>query len=125
MKISFDFDNTLSKPKCQNIARKLKLAGHDICITTTRQSNKHGIKFDNSDLFDVAKELDITDITFTEAQNKVEFLKKNNVEMHIDDDRFEIDLLKDSGIIGILVNDSFWIKKIFNNIYGVGYDRLQ
>lgn len=117
MKISFDFDNTLSKLKCQNIAYKLKQAGHEICITTTRQSSsKYGVKFDNSDLFDVAKELDITDITFTEAQNKIEFLKNNNVEMHIDDDRFEIDLLKDSGIIGILVNDSFWIKKIFDAV---------
>jgi len=116
MKISFDFDGTLSNIKCQNIAYKLKSMGHEICITTSRSIKpEFSIIFYNADLYDIAKKLQIKDIVFTEGQNKIDFLKNNNVDIHIDDDRFEIDLLKDYGIIGILVNSSFWIKKIFDN----------
>ena len=117
MKISFDFDMTLSKQKCQNIARKLKAMGHEICITTTRQKSfQYGVMFDHSDLYSVADSLGITDITFTNAENKVEYLLKNNVDMHIDDDRFEIDLINKTHIFGVLVGSSFWIQKIFNQV---------
>lgn len=109
MKISFDFDSTLSKTKVQNIAKRLMTENHEIVITTSRIKS-----YDNADLYSVADSLGITDITFTNAENKVEYLLRNNVDMHIDDDRFEIDLINKTKIIGVLVGDSFWIKKIFD-----------
>ena len=114
MKISFDFDNTLSRNKVQNVAMILKNQGHEIIIVTSRRTSGCGIKFDNTDLFVVAENLGIKDIIFTEGQDKVEFLKNKKVDIHIDDDRFELELLKGTKIKPIQVNGSFWIKKLFS-----------
>ena len=116
MKISFDFDNTLSKKSVQQLAIKLKNDGHEIIIVTSRRTNGYGILFDNDDLFTVAEKIGIKDITFTEGLNKVQFLKDKNVDIHVDDDKFELDLLRGSKIKPIQVNGSFWIKKLLRAV---------
>lgn len=120
MKISFDFDNTLSRGDCQRLAETLKNMGHEICITTTRRTSGCGVMFDNTDLFEVADCLGINDICFTEGENKKNYLILRGVNLHIDDDRFELDLLKDTDVIPVKVNSSFWIKKV---MYHAEYDR--
>lgn len=114
MKISFDFDNTLSKLKLQNICHRLINKNHDVWIVTSRCNEVYGIKYDNNDLFNIAYQLNIPNekIHFTNACNKDLFLINNRFDIHLDDDRFEIDLLKNSDVIGINVTESFWIDKL-------------
>ena len=121
MKISFDFDNTLSRSDCQLLAANLKSFGHNICITTTRRTTGHGLMFDNTDLFEVADRIGIENITFTEGENKKDYLISQGVNLHVDDDRFELELLKDTSIIPVLVNSSFWIKKV---LWLAEYDKV-
>ena len=42
MKISFDFDSTLSEAKIQKLAKKFINDGHEVWITTSRLSSEHG-----------------------------------------------------------------------------------
>ena len=55
MKISFDFDNTLSKKICQETAKFLIEKGFDVCITTSRYKVKEGFNKLNEDLFSIAE----------------------------------------------------------------------
>lgn len=109
MKISFDFDSTLSRPDIQQIADDLSCRGHDIHITTSRHSvwKWGGINETfNEDLFEIAEELSISrdKIHFTDMEPKVDFLE--GFDMHFDDDEVEIDLINRSKLpcLGILVN---------------------
>ena len=109
MKISFDFDSTLSRPDIEQIARDLINSGHDVHITTSRHNvwKWGGINTTfNDDLYDVAAELNLSaeNIHFTNMEPKVDFLE--GFDMHFDDDEVEIDLINRSKLpcLGILVN---------------------
>ena len=85
MKISFDFDGTLSEDKYQKLAAKFIQLGAEVFITTSRNPNNN-----NMDLFNVAKKLGIKEakITFTNFMPKTNFVKKYDI--HFDDDDEEI-----------------------------------
>lgn len=113
MKISFDFDSTLTREDIQQIADDFIMRGHDVHITTSRHSKSMyklvgggEISFPNKDLFEVAEKLGISEknIHFTEMKEKVEFL--DGFDIHFDDDEHEIDLITRSEIncLGILIN---------------------
>ena len=69
MKISFDFDGCLDRESVQKYAKQLIDKGIDCIITTFRQ--KEYIPPDsNEDLFDIANRLGISEIRFTEGQDK-------------------------------------------------------
>tara|TARA_R110000851_G_scaffold47424_1_gene115129 strand:- start:74965 stop:75330 length:366 start_codon:yes stop_codon:yes gene_type:complete len=109
MKISFDFDSTLSRDDIQQIADDFIMRGHDVHITTSRHESNKWVQPNlthNHDLFKIAEELGIPmeSIHFTEMKDKVEFLE--GFDMHFDDDEFEIDLITRSEItcLGILIN---------------------
>ena len=75
MKISFDFDGTLSRESVQKYAKQLIDREFNCIITTFRQ--KEYIPPDsNDDLFAVAEKLDISEIRFTEGQDKSSFLEE-------------------------------------------------
>ena len=83
MKISFDFDGTLSRESVQKYAKQLIDRDFNCIITTYRQ--KEYIPPDsNNDLLEVAKNIGIEDIRFTEGQDKSSFLE--DVFIHLDDD---------------------------------------
>ncbi|WP_421809080.1 hypothetical protein [Flagellimonas sp.] len=107
MKISFDFDSTLSEGFVQSIASSMQ-QGNNIFITTSRSR-----QYDNADLFQLAKYLSIpeTNIRFTEHEDKYLFL--NGFDMHFDDDSYEIDLInRKTKCKGILVGyKDFSIKR--------------
>jgi hypothetical protein len=103
MKISFDFDSTLSEAKIQKLAKKFINDGHEVWITTSRLSSEHGrskgwpwIITQNEHLFNVAENLGIpTDrIKFTEGDDKWKFLE--TFDIHFDDDMFEIELINEN-----------------------------
>ena len=79
MKVSFDFDSTLSIGVVQDLAEKLIEQGHEVWIVTGRfevcDSNKN--KVNNDDLFEVAETLGISrdNIHFCNMADKWEWLK--------------------------------------------------
>lgn len=74
MKISFDFDGTLSRESVQKYAKHLIDRGF-ICIITTFRQKEYISPDSNNDLFDMAKNIGISEIRFTEGQDKSSFLE--------------------------------------------------
>ena len=79
MKISFDFDDTLSEPWIQGLAKTLSLQ-HEIWIVTSR--SKFAV-----DLLDVAANLSIPTerIILTDGAMKWSLLKHYQIDIHFDD----------------------------------------
>lgn len=100
IKISFDFDGTLTDRKYQDLALKFIENGIEVIIVTARPSYE-----DNYDLEDVAKRLGVETIRFTNYEDKTPFLL--DCEIHFDDDDMVInDLNVHQGkCIGVLVNN--------------------
>ncbi len=110
MKISFDFDGTLSRESVQKYAKELIERGVPCIITTFRQ--KEYIPIDsNDDLLEVAKNIGIEDIRFTEGADKSSFLE--DVFIHLDDDYSCLrEIQRNSKCIPISVCTGNWQGKI-------------
>lgn len=99
MKVSFDFDSTLSRKDVQVFAKQLVDEGHEVWIVTSRfddesamSKNWHWIKGQNQRLFDVANECGIKmeNIKFTCMESKSIFIKDKGFIFHLDDDDIEL-----------------------------------
>ena len=112
MKISFDYDNTLTRASVQWWAMAFLDAGADVYIVTSRRDNFHGAKIENRDVFDTASELGISwnNIIFTNYEPKAWFLR--SMDIHFDDDELEIREIKESGCgcMGVLVESKAFPK---------------
>jgi hypothetical protein len=102
MKVSFDFDGTLSREDVQEYAKELLSKGIDVWVCTSRAKNpkiKHGgiILEPNKDLYEVTDSLGISrdKIIFTEGKLKVDNLefREQQFLFHIDDDSVEVDVM--------------------------------
>lgn len=99
MKVSFDYDETLSRSDIQVFAKELISEGYEVWIVTMRfetqdklitynNENNESIDWNgNDDLFRTAKELGIPEerIVFMNWQWKSEFLKGKDFIWHLDD----------------------------------------
>lgn len=104
MKVSFDFDATLSRKDVQQFAKSLVDKGHEVWIVTSRFDDKTIIergfihaKDQNKVLFKVAEEcgIKVENIKFTCMESKSEFIKGKGFSFHLDDDEYElIDILE-------------------------------
>lgn len=97
MRISFDFDGTLSQESIQVLAETLNNSEfNELFIVTSRVSKTEW----NKDLFSVAEFLGIprNHIFFTEGDFKWKTLKELNIELHFDDDYMEIKEAKQNGL---------------------------
>tara|TARA_R110000851_G_scaffold32730_4_gene87553 strand:+ start:10 stop:384 length:375 start_codon:yes stop_codon:yes gene_type:complete len=116
MKISFDFDATLSRQVVQDIAKSLIQKGHDVYITTSRFENadNYNFKTDNNDLFEIAEKVGISkeNIRFTNMADKYEIL--SDFDIHLDDDWIEINMINSrTKCIGISVfGNTTWKHKL-------------
>ena len=102
MKVSFDFDGTLSRKNVQRFAKELVAAGHEVWIVTSRVSDemannyptefKNRVLKENRKLFRVADNVGIkrNHIIFTGFVNKIEFIKGKDFIFHLDDDLDEL-----------------------------------
>jgi hypothetical protein len=99
MKVSFDFDSTLSRKDVQKLAKDLVNEGYEVWIVTSRFSdeaaknkNWHWIEGQNQKLFDVAEDCGIKkeNIHFTCMESKSIFLKDKGFLFHLDDDDIEL-----------------------------------
>lgn len=129
MKVSFDFDSTLSRDDVQKFAKELINKGIDVWIVTSRFSDnmikQRGFKLaNNSSVFNVAKKCGIKkeNIFFTNMNPKVHFLFGKDFIFHLDDDDIELMDLKNSDeikCIGVDVCSDNW-KEICLNILDNG-----
>lgn len=118
MKISFDFDCTLSRKILQDYARELRWRGFTIYITTTRSGDgipPYGDSSRNKDLYEVAKDLNIPNshITFTSGEYKAEFLRDKDFLIHFDDDYRDLEVINQTtDVAGISVwKTTSWKRK--------------
>ena len=106
MKISFDFDGTLDdefdggynivKEEIQSLAKKYVDEGSDVCIITKRfdSNNRHLGKVNEHLLvYELAKELGITKIYFTNREMKFSHIIKLGIEMHFENSEYEVQLI--------------------------------
>lgn len=87
MKISFDFDSTLSTLYIQEIAKAMVAAGHDVWVTTSRRPQDCTEVYAVTDVVGIPREK----CQFTTFEDKVKFL--DGFDVHFDDDDYEIDLI--------------------------------
>jgi hypothetical protein len=97
-KISFDFDSTLDRKEIQDFAKELSEKGFELHITTSRVSKRFGRPEWNKDLFEVAEilRIAISNIHFTEGDDKWKFLKDKGFLFHLDDDCIECELIQEN-----------------------------
>lgn len=122
MKISIDFDGTLSRKDVQDFTKSLINKGVDVWICTfrTREYNDALFKIvdkttnPNDDLFLITDSLGIprNKIIFTEMERKSKYLD-NSFTLHLDDDWTVLNDLKyNTKIKGIDVTSSSYKNKI-------------
>ena len=92
-KISFDFDETLSLTRYQNIAKRLITEGKTIYIITRRQDNFHP-----EQVYKVADELGIphSKVIFTNGEMKWKTINILNIAEHYDNNPDEIKLINEN-----------------------------
>ena len=104
MKISFDFDHTLSTPTMQKLAKLFKSKGHDTYLTTSRF--KLSPFYSNERVYNIAESVGIPkeNIRFTNGKDKYNFLRE--FDIHFDDDIIQIELINDlTECVGILYGE--------------------
>ena len=128
MRVSFDYDCTLSEPHVQVIAKSMVYAGHDVWIVTARCDDRPYLKGAalinslNRDLFTVAERVGIpTDkIVMTEGEFKHKTIVKLDIELHFDDVAEEVHLIHLAGRNALLMWDSECISYIRHDQFGAG-----
>lgn len=124
-KVSFDFDETLSKPSIQEYAKQLIQNGVDVCVITSRFSDEklklqwekeNNIEIgydwnDNVDLFEIVDSIGLPrdKVIFTEFKWKYNVIKDiPELLWHLDDSRSEVKRLNENTkTIGIVCFDSW------------------
>lgn len=105
MKVSFDFDGTLSRSDVQKFAKELVEQGHDVWVVTSRHSDQSAkskawwwIIDQNKNLFDVSEKCGIKKehIHFTNGEDKIIYLKDKGFVFHLDDDLHELMIIMES-----------------------------
>jgi hypothetical protein len=120
MKISFDFDDTLSRKYVQTFAKKLIKQRVDVHIITSRYENLDDylpviwLK-GHEDLFKIADKLKISreNIHFTNFISKYQYILGKKYAFHIDNDPLEVHLINQyTQCIGIDCTEWDWKDKI-------------
>lgn len=96
MKVSFDFDGTLTRPSVLQYAESLVKRGFEVWIVTSRMGfGKEPNPNWNDDIFETANYIGIKKehIHFCCMDDKVNFLKDKDFVFHIDDDNIELSLI--------------------------------
>jgi hypothetical protein len=86
-KISFDFDDTLSTKKGQEMAKAKMSQGYTVYIVTARQQT------DSAEVLKVADELGIpkSQIYFTNGADKWKLISKLGISEHYDNNKEQVD----------------------------------
>lgn len=113
MKVSFDYDSTLSDDFVQLYAEELIKRGLEVWIVTSRNGDAKAPKGHNNDLYHVADKVGIPreNIHFTNGKAKYKYLKKYDFIWHLDDDQYEIDTIQEHTTIQAInvIRSSSWM----------------
>jgi hypothetical protein len=92
MKVSIDFDDTLSTQRGQDLARYIMNNGYDLYVVTRRQKSQ------SADVYAIADKLKIPrdKVIFTNGRLKWETLKRLGIQKHIDNNPEEIMAIKEN-----------------------------
>ena len=116
MKVSFDFDKTLSEEHIQKVAKAMIDSNIEVWIVTARVHNPNFNT--NHDVFRVAEELSIPKdrIIFTNGSMKWSTLMRLGINTHFDDMPDEIDMIQmKTNVNAILVWNNGTKADILNN----------
>jgi hydroxymethylpyrimidine pyrophosphatase-like HAD family hydrolase len=104
MKISFDYDGTLTEESIKNTAKIFIISGHDVWIITARSYGDF-----NSDLYKMCDDIHLEHdkIIITNGLLKSEEFFKGNFDLHYDDEWEEVAEINRKGGTAILVNPDF------------------
>ncbi|MGL4584269.1 MAG: hypothetical protein ACRCVU_14970 [Flavobacterium sp.] len=117
MRVSFDFDGTLTEPLIEQYAKELVMKGISVFIVTGRYNEllcvMHGINA-NDDLFDLADKIGIVHkhIIFTNRADKSYTIGGSGLVWHLDDDLNALnDINRYSDVKGIWIGNDDWKEK--------------
>jgi hypothetical protein len=120
MKISFDFDQTLSRWDVQTFAKELIERGFDVWIVTSRLECSKTHEFDNQDIFQVVCRLSIPreKIVFTNFNGKETFFQNNqDFVFHLDDDPQELLFINSTTNVKVIDSDVItWKEDCLNRL---------
>ena len=101
MIISFDYDDTLTKKKYQDLAVKYINEGNKVLILTARQDNHM------DDVYSLARKLNIDrrNVHNTNGQDKYKYVNRLHIDIHYDNNKTQIDKINNNtNTKGILIN---------------------
>lgn len=99
IKVSFDFDSTLSERSIQRFVKFLVDNGLEVWITTSRYGNgREPYPSWNDDLYLVAERVGIMreNVTFCQMNDKYKVISDSGFLFHVDDDEEELDLIREN-----------------------------
>jgi hypothetical protein len=106
MKVSFDYDGTLTDYDTMNLAKKFVDEGNEVWITTARPESKEGFANWNNGLMFIAKKLGIPPerVVFSEPLEKWEHLR--GFDIHFDNEPMEViaGTIQSTGCVFGLIN---------------------
>lgn len=103
MRVSFDYDETLTTSKGQQMALNEIKKGNEILILTARQER------DSAPVYAMAEKLGIkkSNVHFTNGQDKWKFVLRLHIDKHVDNSQEQIDKInKYTTSEGVLLNKS-------------------
>lgn len=112
MKISFDFDGTLTIPRISFLFNMLSLVQissaspmENLCIITNRDE-----KANNNDIIAMLPLLNNPDVYYCNHLGKSDKIKELGIEMHFDDDLFECQEIEELTNCKCVMVDFSWCK---------------
>lgn len=104
MKISFDFDGTLTEDVIKETAKVFIESKHDVWIVTARSDGNF-----NQDLYKVCDYIGLPydKVIYTNGSYKMYEYIKGNFELHYDDMWDEVKEINEAGGTAILINPEF------------------
>ena len=132
MRISFDFDGTLDddfdgttnkqKKEIQSLAKKYVNEGHDVCIITKRYGHIVSKRDERIKVFQLAKELGIDKVYFTNREMKFSHIINLKIERHFENSQYEVDVInqvckeKRHDCLIVPVENTHWRKLLWKDI---------
>jgi hypothetical protein len=91
-RISFDYDDTLTTPKGQDMARRYLAAGDEIFIITARTQSNGGPVYEMATKLGIKKE----NVYFTAGKHKYMLVNRLRISKHIDNNAEELELIREN-----------------------------
>lgn len=91
-RISFDFDDTLTTAKGQDMARRFLAANDEIFIITARTQSNGGPVYEMAQKLGIKKE----NVYFTAGKHKYILVNKLRIDKHIDNNTEELQLIREN-----------------------------